>query len=68
MFPVWFDLFSVYLHSPFSASIIFESLLGDIYVTVLPPFTHLGGNVGEIFNPLGVSLGESLESRMSPCS
>ena len=34
---------------------------------VLPPFTHLG-YVVEIFKPLGVSLGESLELRLSPCS
>ena len=34
---------------------------------VLPPFTHLG-HVTEIFKPLGVSLGPSLESRLSPCS
>ena len=34
---------------------------------VLPPFTHLG-YVVEIFKPLGVSLGASLESRLSPCS
>ena len=34
---------------------------------VLPPFTHLG-HVAEIFKPLGVSLVESLESRLSPCS
>ena len=34
---------------------------------VLPPFTHLG-HVAEIFKPLGVSLGGSLESRLSPCS
>ena len=34
---------------------------------VLPPFTHLG-YVAEIFKPLGVSLGASLEPRLSPCS
>ena len=34
---------------------------------VFPPFTHLG-YVAEIFKPLGVSLGASLESRLSPCS
>ena len=34
---------------------------------VLPPFTHLG-HMAEIFKPLGVSLGASLESRISPCS
>ena len=27
LFPTWFDLFSVYLHSYFTASIIFDSLL-----------------------------------------
>ena len=31
-------------------------------------FHTLGGNVVEIFKPLGVSLGECLESRLSPCS
>ena len=30
-------------------------------------FTHLD-HVAEIFKPLGVSLGASLESRLSPCS
>ena len=34
---------------------------------VLSPFTHMG-HVAEIFKPLGVSLGASLESRLSPCS
>ena len=34
---------------------------------MLPPFTH-PGHMAEIFKPLGVSLGESLESRLSPCS
>ena len=34
---------------------------------VLLPFTHLG-HVAEIFKPLGVSLGASLESRLPPCS
>ena len=34
---------------------------------LLPPFTHLG-HVAEIFKPLGVSLGASLKSRLSPCS
>ena len=33
MFPVWFDLFNVYLQSPFTASIIFDSFLEDINVT-----------------------------------
>ena len=36
-------------------------------MSVLPPFTHLG-YVAEIFKPLSVSLGEILESRLSPCS
>ena len=35
---------------------------------LLPPFTQLGENVAKIFKPLGVSLGESLEARLSPCS
>ena len=35
---------------------------------VLPPFTHPVGNVAEIFKSLGVSLGASLESRLSPCA
>ena len=30
MFPMWFNFFSVYLHSPFTASIIFNSLLEDL--------------------------------------
>ena len=34
---------------------------------VFLPFTHLG-HMAEIFKPLGVSLGESLELRLSPCS
>ena len=38
-----------------------------LVVDVFPPFTHLG-HVEEIFKPLGVSLGASLESRLSPCS
>ena len=33
---------------------------------MFPPFTHLG-HVVEIFKPLSVSLGASLESRLSPC-
>ena len=35
--------------------------------SLLPPFTHLG-HVAEIFKSLGVSLGASLKSRLSPCS
>ena len=35
--------------------------------SVLPFFTHLG-YMAEIFKPLGVSLGESIESRLSPYS
>ena len=35
MFPVWFDLFNVYLHSPFTASIIFDSLLEDLNGTTI---------------------------------
>ena len=31
------------------------------------PYTH-PSHVAEIFKPLGVSLGASLESRLSPCS
>ena len=31
-------------------------------------FHTLAGDVAEIFKPLGVSLGVSLESRLSPCS
>ena len=31
-------------------------------------FHKLGGIVAEIFKPLGVSFGESLKSRLSPCS
>ena len=34
---------------------------------VLPPFTHRG-YMAEMFKPLSVSLGASLESRLSPCS
>ena len=34
---------------------------------LLLPYTQLG-NVVEIFNPLSVSLGASLVSRLSPCS
>ena len=34
---------------------------------LLPPFTHLG-YMAEIFKPLSMSLGESLELRLSPCS
>ena len=30
MFPMWFDLFCVYIHSSFTASIIFDSLLEDL--------------------------------------
>ena len=37
---------------------------GDGHSKVLPPFTHLGGNMAEIFKPLGVSLGESIESML----
>ena len=37
------------------------------YKYTLPPFTHLG-HVTEIFKSLGVSMGASLESRLSPCS
>ena len=40
---------------------------GDIMCNLLPPFTHLG-HVAEILKPLGVSLGASLESRLSPSS
>ena len=36
-------------------------------LVMLSPFTHLG-YVAEIFKPLDVSLGASLESRLSPCS
>ena len=35
MFPVWFEFFSVYLHSSFTASIIFESLLEDLNGTTI---------------------------------
>ena len=35
MFPVWFDLFSVYPHSPFTAIIILDSLLEDLNDTAI---------------------------------
>ena len=43
---------------------LFRALYG---YDMLPPFTHLG-YVAEIFKPLGVFLGASLESKLSPCS
>ena len=46
MFPVWFDFFSVYLHYPFTASIIFDSLLEylngtTILIVLLPSFKNI---------------------------
>ena len=45
MFPVWFYLFSVYLYSPLTASIIFDSLLeylnGAAILTWYQRYTHL---------------------------
>ena len=35
MFPVWFVLFNVYLHSPFTTTIIFDSLLEDLNGTTI---------------------------------
>ena len=35
MFPMWFDLFSVYLHSSFTTSIILDSLLNDLNGTTI---------------------------------
>ena len=35
MFPMWFVFFSVYLHSPFTAMIIFDSLLEYINGTTI---------------------------------
>ena len=49
------------------------ALLGSLHdapcvdTTCCRLFTHLD-HVAEIFKPLGVSLGASLESRLSPCS
>ena len=35
MFPVWFDLFRAYIHSPFTAIIILDSLLEDLNGTTI---------------------------------
>ena len=35
MFPVWFDLFNVYIHSPFTTIIILDSLLEDLNGTTI---------------------------------
>ena len=47
--------------------LILDEIHKTPYSSLLPPFTHLS-YVAEIFKPLGVSLGASLESTLSPCS
>ena len=57
-----------YFDSGFPPSLSKEESLEKLDASrLLPPFTHLG-YVAEIFKPLNVSLGEILESRLSPCS
>ena len=41
---------------------------GQLLMWPVAAFHTPGGDVAEIFKPLGVSLGASLESRLSPCS
>ena len=58
-------MWELYLHMLFFFNERRWLILVD--VALLPPFTQLG-HMAQIFKPLGVSLGASLESRMSPCS
>ena len=61
--------YRILVASPFCYKACFVAVLlfNSELMVVFSPFTHLG-HMAEIFKPLGVSLGASLESRLSPCS
>ena len=45
---MWFDFFSVYLHYPFTTSIILESLLEDLNGTIILTEVGVKGGGGDL--------------------